>query len=178
MTKKKADQLIVIGQCGRAYGVRGWIHVQSHTEPPENLLQYTAWQLSLSTGMKTFNVESIRPHGKHFVAKLNGFESPESTLPLRTANISVTRDELPDIDGSEAYWVDLIGLTALLPSGEVLGKVANILETGANDVLIVEKPKGGELLIPYLDSVISGINHEQKTLIADWDITERLGDQQ
>lgn len=163
---------IIIGQCGRAYGVKGWIHIQSYTSPPENILKYQKWMLQTTNGTKQVTVESARAHGDHFVAKLAGINNPEDTSILRLANILIERNTLPELEEGEHYWIDLIGLQAKLTNGHTLGKITEILETGANDVLIIVDNNGNKHLVPYIDSVVEDVDYEQSIIMLNWEPIE------
>lgn len=166
---------IIIGKCGRPYGVKGWFHIQSFTADPHNILQYSNWTLLTKQGkQKSVELESIRPHGNHFVAKLKGIDSPEDAKSVGLLEIATPKDELPELEQDEYYWVDLIGLTAILPNGNELGTVDELFETGANDVIVVKTSDEKELLAPYIDDVVLDIDLEQGTMTLDWDPAERL----
>jgi 16S rRNA processing protein RimM len=81
--------------------------------------------------------------------------------------IAVPRSSLPAQDEGEYYWADLIGLTVINEAGETLGVVAELLETGANDVLIV-RGNGPDILIPFLNSVIGQVDMAAKTIQVNW----------
>jgi 16S rRNA processing protein RimM len=170
--------LVIIGKCGRPYGVRGWLHIQSFTADPSNILNYRQWILITSQGkQKPVSLEDLRPHGNHFVAKIKGFDSPEAAKTICLFQIAMAKDDLPTLQEGQYYWEELTGLQALLPNGKALGVVDSLFETGANDVIAVTTPKGKELLVPYIDSVVLDINLKQGTITLDWDPLERLGNE-
>lgn len=170
------QDLIIIGKCGRPYGVRGWMHIQSFTEEPANITQYKSWILLHRSGkQEPATVEGIRAHGNHFVAKIKGIDSPEAIKAYGLAQIAVARENLPELGEKQHYWADLAGLEAKLPNGISLGKIDSLFETGANDVIVVITPEGKRLLIPYIDSVVLGIDLDTRTMTVDWDPAERAG---
>ena len=81
--------------------------------------------------------------------------------------IAVPRDSLPEQPEGEYYWSDLVGLSVENLAGEKFGNVDSLLETGANDVLVV-KGESGEKLIPFIDSVIKHVSLKDKTIRVDW----------
>ncbi len=169
------DKLVIIGKCGRPYGVRGWVHIQSFTADPSNILNYQNWIMILPTGTKQpVELDGLRAHGNHFVAKIKGIESPEATKRFTLAEIAVSQDDLPELEEGEHYWEELIGLKAILPNGKELGTVDSIFETGANDVIVVKMADDKELLVPYLDDVVLDIKVNEGTITLDWDPVERL----
>jgi 16S rRNA processing protein RimM len=170
------DKLVIIGKCGRPYGVRGWMHVQSFTAEPQNILLYKNWTLILPSGdNRPVQLDGLRAHGNHFVAKIKGTESPEAAKLLGLAQIAIAQSDLPSLEKGEHYWAELTGLKAILPNGSELGIVDSLFETGANDVIVVTTPGKQEILVPYIDSVVLEIDTKQGTITLDWDPAERLG---
>jgi 16S rRNA processing protein RimM len=169
------QNLIIIGKCGRPYGVKGWFHIQSFTADPNNILNYRNWTLLTPQGkQKPVELEGIRAHGNHFVAKIQGIDSPEDAKSIGLFQIAMPQDELPELGENEYYWADLVGLKAILPSGVTLGTVSELFETGANDVIVVKTEQNKELLVPYTDEVVLDVDLDAGTLTVDWDPAERL----
>lgn len=112
-------------------------------------------------------MEASRTHGKFLVVKLAGCDTPEAARQYTNAFIAVDRDELPALTKGEYYWADLIGLRVVTVTGDDLGRVDSLLETGANDVLIVKNHR--ERWIPYVKAVIQSIDLAHKIITVDWD---------
>lgn len=166
--------LIIIGQCGRPYGVRGWFHVESFTATPANILKYRNWTLLTQQGkQKPVKLEGIKPHGTHFVAKIQGIDSPEDAKEIGLFQIAMPQDDLPALDEGQYYWSDLLNLKACLPTGQLLGTVQELFETGANDVIVVKRQDGKELLVPYVDDVVLEVDLDKGIITMDWDPAER-----
>lgn len=164
--------LIVLGRISGVYGVRGWIKVHSYTEPRENILSYTPWQILVGEQWRPVTVLDGRAQGKGVIAHLEGWNSPEAARELLGADIGIPRAQLPATRAGQYYWSDLIGLRVLAADDTVLGTVSHLLETGANDVLVVKEigTAGKEHLIPYIDGVIVGVDLDAKVLRVDWDV--------
>lgn len=165
---------VLLGRITSVFGIKGWVKVYSYTEPMENLLKYPEWTLRHQG--KTFSVTKTggRRQGKGLVAKLKGYETPEEARQLAGAEIRLPEEALPALPEGEYYWNQLIGLQVYNSAGQLYGKVDYLLETGANDVLVV-KPSAGSLdqqerLIPWLlPDVIKQVNLESGVLKVDWD---------
>ncbi|BCX82315.1 16S rRNA processing protein RimM [Methylomarinovum caldicuralii] len=165
-----ADREILLGEISGVFGVRGWVKVYSHTQPRENILSYSPWRLRHRGETRQVRLLEGRCQGKTVVARLEGVESREQAEALRGAGVFVTRSQLPPLPAGEYYWHDLIGLEVRDVEGRVLGRVIRLMETGANDVLVLEGPEGREILVPWIrDRVIRRVDLEAGVIEVDWD---------
>ena len=122
-------------------------------------------------------VEQGKVHGNAIVAKIAGIETRNQAEAMVRSEIWVETTTLLDHADGEYYWFQLIGLRVVTPQGLELGVVASLIETGANDVLVVHDEcsisagKKQEVLIPYLaGDVIKHVDLEQKLIIVDWQV--------
>jgi 16S rRNA processing protein RimM len=168
LANDRAARLVVIGRVAGVYGVRGWIKIISATEPPEAILQYPSWRVRAGSEWRAMALTAGRRHGKGMLAHLANCDDRDAARTLVGAEIAVPRAELPDPGPDNFYWADLEGLTVRTEAGIELGVVDHLLETGANDVLVVKGEK--ERLIPYVrDEVVTGIDLDQGVITVDWD---------
>jgi len=159
---------IVAGEIASAFGVRGWLKVRSYTDPPDNILGYSPWLLGDGSAQKEYKVVCGRRHGNSVVARLEGVDAREQALQLSGLSISVDRDRFEPAKPGEYYWADLIGLEVRTTSGVGLGAVTGLMETGANDVLVVRRER--ERLIPFVvGEFIKDVDLDAGVLIVDWD---------
>ena len=164
------QNLVVVGRMGRVYGVRGWMHLQSYTEPAENLLAYEQWQIRLSQGdWVALEKTACRPHKKGFVAKFLGIDNPEDAQRWVGGEIGVELDVSEDgsADG-EYFWRDLIGCQVRNVAGDTLGSVVQMIETGSHDVMQVRREDNSEILIPYSDVHVIDVVLSEKLIRVDW----------
>lgn len=162
------DTLVTVGRISGVYGVKGWLRIYSYTEPRDNILQYNPWQLRLPDGWRSVEVLAGRSHGKGVIAQLDGCDDRDQAARWVDVEIAVRREQLPAAAAGEYYWRDLIGLRVVNQDGEALGVVDHLLETGANDVLVVRGER--ERLIPYaLGEVVTAVDLEAGELQVDWD---------
>lgn len=162
------ENLVIVGRVGTSYGVKGWVKIQSYTEPVENLLDYQPWLIKIKNEWQTVNYEDAKKHGNGLIAKLPNFETPEAVKKLANAEIAVIQEQLPTLAENDYYWKDLPGLTVVNLEGKTLGIVDHLLATGANDVVVVKGTK--EYLIPFLlPQFIKEIDLTKKMMIVDWD---------
>lgn len=175
----------VIGKIGQPFGVRGWVRVNSFCSPADNILDYTACWLKRpgasfartkqANDIEQVDIKEIKPHGKGFVAMLAGVTDRDQALALRGAEIVIERDALPELPADDYYWYQLQGLTVKSVTGEELGTLTQMLETGANDVMVVEPSANSfdkkKRLIPYLfESVVKSVDLSTQTLTVEWDL--------
>ena len=157
-----------MGRIAAAHGIRGWVKIQPYTEYVDSLLDYGSWWLGPEHGpWREVSAIKCELHGKTLVAQLPECPDRNAAERLKGLLIAVPRSSLPEQTGDEYYWSDLIGLTVVDESGARLGMVANLLETGANQVLSV-KGEGGEILIPFVASAIKQVDVKNKTIRVDW----------
>jgi 16S rRNA processing protein RimM len=162
------ERMVVLGRLSGLYGVQGWLKVFSDTEPREGIIKYPDWWVRQQGGWKRMRVEQGRRHGKGVVVKLEGIDNRDAAAKLLNAEVAVDRNALPDTVPGEFYWTDLEGLTVVCVDGTELGRVDHLMETGANDVLVVTGER--ERLIPYIpEQVIKQIDLEQGRMVVDWD---------
>ena len=161
------DKEVILGRFGAVYGLRGWLKVISFTQPVDNILNYSEWQVQHHGSWKTITLEDSKIHGKGIIVKVQGIDDPDQARLYINNEIAIDREALPKLSEEEHYWRDLMGLTVITKGGVTLGTVKGLLETGANDVLIVQGKR--ERMIPYTDEVVISIDQEKKMITVDWD---------
>lgn len=169
---------LIIGHLGDAYGIKGWLHLISYADPPENIFHYQHWTIKEKLPIE---IESYRPHSNHFVVKLQNCHDRDHALQFKHQDIFIDRDELPTLQKNEYYWSDLIGLTVINQHDEILGIIDHLFATGSNDVIVITQrlnrdtahADGATLVkqhfIPYLKSVVKEIDLETKKMVVDWE---------
>jgi 16S rRNA processing protein RimM len=166
---------VTLGKVGAVYGIKGWLKIHSFTDDQEAILDYFPWSLKLGNKIQSVEITDWRKHNNGIVVKVAGIDDRDIAQKLVGSEIFVSEDALSDLPEGEFYWRDLIGMTVVTDKGYDLGQVSDIMETGANDVLVVKANlKDGfgkkERLIPYLmDQVILSISTENKQICVDWD---------
>ena len=160
--------MVVMGKVVAAQGIQGWVKVQTFTEYLDSLLDYGTWYVGNEQAWRPLEVLEANVHGgKVVIAKLQGIADRTAAEKCKGMLIAVPRAELPEQAEGEYYWSDLIGLSVENLEGVQFGIVDSLLETGANDVLVV-KGENGETLIPFIASVIQHVDLKNKTIRVDW----------
>jgi len=176
--KPVSVKTVKLGKITGVFGVKGWVKVYAYTDPMEGIFNYQPWYLNLNGQTLAVEVEKGQRHGKGIIAKLVGYDDRDQAASLAGSMIEVTSDELPELESGEYYWHQLEKLKVLSVATEgepvLLGKVANLVETGSNDVLVVKPCSGSidkrERWVPYLpDQFVLNVDLEEQTITVDWD---------
>ena len=175
----KAEKNAVMGKITSVYGVKGWVKIFSYTQPKENISQYNNWTLEGGARNGPITVVNCKVHGNGLVAQIKGCNDRDEAAQYCGSLISVPREELPELPEGDYYWHQLQGLKVYTIQSEsaervLLGQVSHLIETGANDVLVVKKCKGSldsrERLVPYLlDQVVKMVDMSEGSIDVDWD---------
>jgi len=159
---------IALGRINGHFGVRGWVKIYSDTKPKEQIVSYESWWLRLGKEWRRVRVLEGKAHGKTVIARLEGIGGREQAEALIGAEIAIDRDQLAPAAEGEYYWIDLIGLQVETLDGEDLGVVEDLMETGANDVLVVRDER--ERLIPFVQGqFVKEVDLEAGKMTVDWD---------
>jgi 16S rRNA processing protein RimM len=158
--------LVVMGRLLAPRGIKGWLKVKTFTEEADALAGFDVWWLKRGDGWVQCAVEDSELVHLGFSAKLAGVDDRNAAELMRGIDVALPRSALPEFDDA-IYWVDLIGLNVVNLAGESLGVLDSLLETGANDVLVV-KTEGKELLIPYTERSVHEVDLKAKRIVVDW----------
>ena len=162
---------ILVGHITGIYGIRGWLKIESYTRPPENIFSFQPWYIKRNECWQEISVREGRNHGKGLIVALDGITDRDIARDLVDKEISIFRSQLVELPPGEFYWVDLIGMQVINQQGRILGNVVEILETGANDVMVV-KGQGRHLIPIVWNMYIFNIDPGKRLISADWDVTE------
>ena len=162
------QQHINVGRISGVFGIKGWVKVFSFTGIKENILNYSPWLLKKDSESRSVDVIDGKLQGKAVVAQLDGVNDRDQAARLMGWDIFITPDQLPKVAKDEYYWSDLIGLNVETDLGVQLGTVDSLLETGANDVVIVKGDR--ERVIPFLQGqTIINVDLDAGKMVVDWD---------
>ena len=140
----------------------------SFTDPRENILNYSPWLIKKGSETRSVNVLDGQLQGKTLVAQLDGIDDRDQAAALMGWSIFISHSQLPNAAAGEYYWSDLIGLKVETVQGIQLGVVENMLETGANDVIVVQGER--ERAIPFLQGrTVIEIDLDAGRMVVDWD---------
>jgi 16S rRNA processing protein RimM len=181
MTEPSKDDLLVVGKITGCYGVKGWVKIHSYTEPQDNFLRFGKWMLRRKGAVELIEFDDGRAQGKGLVAHIAGIDDRALAESYRGLEVAVKAGSLPELEEGDYYWSQLQGLQvwcsdrSLETSAErvLLGLVDHLIETGANDVLVVKPIEGSiddrERLIPYLpEDVVTKVDLTEAVIEVSW----------
>lgn len=158
---------VVVGRFGRVHGVRGDIHIISFTEPFTNILDYQPWLIEKNGEWQPLSVSSVQAQQNAIIAHIEGCDDRDLAKRYTNKDIAVPFETLPKLEENEFYWSELIGMHVINKTGEDLGKVTSLMETGANDVLVVKG--NSEHLVPYTKEVVLRVDKATQQIHVDWE---------
>jgi 16S rRNA processing protein RimM len=156
-------EFLAVGLLRRPHGVRGEIVMSVWTDFPERL--QPGMEVFVGEELRVLKIRSVRWHREDLLISFEEYPNPEEAGLLRNQVLMVRGGEIPPLEDGEYYFHELIGLRVVdFDSGETVGIITDILETGANDVFVVQGVNGKEILIPDIDEVVLEIDIENQAV--------------
>lgn len=158
------EPLLRVGVIVSTHGLKGEVKVYPTTDEPERF----QWlkHVILDTGKE--HLELTITHVKYFknqvILKFKEFNDINEVEKYKKCDLLVTREQALPLEENENFIVDLIGMQAITDEGEVLGTLTDVLQTGANDVYVVETAQKKEILLPAIPSCILDVNVEEAVM--------------
>ena len=161
---------LLLGEILRPHGIRGEVRMRVLTDYPERIPQLE--QIYIAESIDTdkavaYRVIHMRMHQGYALLQLEGITNRDQAEPLRQLQVMVALEDAIPLEEGEFYLYQLIGLSVRTGGGEILGEISDVLETGANDVYVVESPQYGEILIPATDETIVETNIAQGHVVVN-----------
>ena len=167
---RSSDRKILLGKLGKPHGVKGFLYIHYYGEDPNILYDYEGLLLDDGTAVK---VDKLLLQKDRVILKFLETNSRNDAEKLRDKELFIKEDSLPVLENNQAYYFELEGLNVKNLDNVDLGRVKEILETNANDVLVIAPTKSSvdekERLVPYVkDNVVKEINKIDKNILIDW----------
>jgi 16S rRNA processing protein RimM len=176
-----SNEVMTVGKITGCYGIKGWVKIHSYTEPQENFLEFKQWHVQRRGELEPLVFDQGKCHGKGLVAHIKGVDDRTLAESYKGLSVVVPEAQLPGLEDGDYYWRQLQGLAVWCrENGEervLLGEVDYLIETGANDVLVVkanqESVDDRERLIPYLQGdTILRVDLQEGLIEVDWFLDE------
>jgi 16S rRNA processing protein RimM len=162
----ETSALIQLGFVGAPFGVRGWIKLRSHTDPPERLLEHRSLRIGQGSVWQNYRIEASGRSGGALTVKLAGIEDRDQAQALRGAQVCVPRSELPQRDDRDFYRADLIGCEVVNLDGISLGNVQHFIESPAQVLMVVRGTR--EFWIPAVPQHLRRVDLQARRVVVDW----------
>lgn len=165
------DDLVQLGKIIGAHGIRGAVKIYSYAESAESFTTQHSLIVQDPAGRQAaYDVLECRPHKQILRVTLKGVTTRDQAEALVGSGVYVTRDSLPSLEKDTYYWSDLIGMTVVNTEGNGLGRLSQIIQTGANDVYVVTSTDDqgpAEILVPAIEQVIIEIDVDLNRMVVD-----------
>jgi len=160
---------IELGRLGAPFGVKGWMRVESYTDPPERLLEYRDWVLRLASGERvTRRVAQGRAHARGLVAQLEGVTDRNAAGAWTGAVVELERAQLPPAGEREYYRADLIGFDVKNLEDADLGTVSHFVDAPGGAVMVTQVKGGREYWILAVPKHLRRVDLEAREIVVDW----------
>lgn len=145
-----------VGYLRRPHGVTGEIIMDLHTDFPDRFK--AGRKIFIGEKHESHTIAAVRIHNNGLLIKIKGIDTPETVGKFRNQWVYIKRSDAAKLPEGQVYQHELYGVKVIDDSGNVLGEITEIIETGANDVYVVKNESGKEILLPAIPSVIFGLD--------------------
>jgi len=148
---------VLMAEIVGVHGIKGAVKLMVFSENPEALIDYAPF--CDAAQKRSFELIDVQQHGNTYLAYIDGVTDRTAAEKLRGTKLYVPRERLPDIeDDTTFYHIDLIGLAARWPDGKPMGKVVNVANFGAGDLIEIRPIKGASFYVPFTDEAVPDVN--------------------
>lgn len=170
MQSNFTQSFVIVGRVSRPFGIKGWNHLTSFTDPPQNLVQYSPWALNeardATSKWDVIDTFEIQRNGNGMLVRIENSTSRDHANKYVSKFIGVPRENLPTLTVDEHYWFDLIGTDVVNLTDDHLGVVHDVAWNGAHPLLLVRDDKAGEILIPLVSEYVHAIDVGSKIQVS------------
>ncbi len=159
------SDLVAVGKVVGVFGSKGSLRVSILTDFPSRIPKLESVYL-VGRDTKLYHVVAFKRHGRGFNLTISGVETPQQARDLMGSYVSIPEEDLEQLPEGTYYGFQVVGSTAVFPNGERIGKVTDILELPANDVLVIDR-NGKEVLVPLVAAFVKEIDVERKRVVIE-----------
>ncbi|MGN1266678.1 MAG: ribosome maturation factor RimM [Dorea sp.] len=159
------EQLLQVGVITQTHGVRGEVKVFPTTDDPERFLDLK--RVLLDTGKETIplEIQNVKFFKQFVILKFKGIDNINDIERYKRCPLMVTREDAVELEEDEFFIADMIGMKVVTEDGKTFGTLKDVMETGANDVYIIDSDEHGEVLVPAIKECIIDVNVEEQKMI-------------
>ncbi len=158
------EDFLKVGVITTTHGVRGEVKVYPTTDEPERFLELDHVLLDTGKEFRDLEIKNVRFFKNLVILKFKGIDNINDIEKYKGHDLWIPREEGQELDEDEYYIADLLGLRVILDDGTEFGTLKNVMETGANDVYIIDTNAHGEVLVPAIRECIQDIDLEKNTM--------------
>ena len=159
------EQLLQVGAITSTHGVRGEVKVFPTTDDPARFKKLKKVILNDGRQQLEMEIASVKFFKNMVILKFKGIDDINDVEKYRKATLWVTREDAVPLEEDEYYIADLIGMNVVSDEGEQLGRITDVLQTGANDVYVISKPDTPDLLVPAIKDCIKTVDLEEGQMV-------------
>ena len=167
MSNNSKKKRLLIGKINGLFGVQGWVKIFSHAHPRKNILTYKPWHVQINNQWTTLDIIKGREQSKTIVAQIKGVNDRDQARDYIGMDIYIDRSQLPKLPKGKYYWDELTGLSVVNKENVVLGKVSYLVDTGSNNVMVINGKK--EHWVPYMEPFLISVDIDNQQILVDWD---------
>ena len=159
------EQLLQVGVITQTHGVHGEVKVFPTTDDPERFLDLEYVFLDTGREKKKLTIQSVKFFKQFVILKFKGINNINDIEKYKRCSLLVDRENAVELEEDEYFIADMIGMNVLTEDGEIFGTLKDVIETGANDVYIINSKKHGEVLIPAIKECILDVNVKEGRML-------------
>lgn len=158
------ENFLQVGVITNTHGIKGEVKVFPTTDDPSRFKSLKNVILDTGRDRVELEIEQVKFFKQFVILKFKGYDSINDVEQYRKKSLLVSRENAVELQENEYFIADLLGLTVVTDEGKQLGTLKDVLQTGANDVYVVETPEGQEILIPAIRQCILSVDLEEQTM--------------
>ena len=159
------EQLLQVGVITQTHGVHGEVKVYPTTDDPERFLDLEYVFLDTGREKKKLTIQSVKFFKQFVILKFKGINNINDIEKYKRCALLVDRENAVELEEDEYFIADMIGMNVITEDGEIFGTLKDVIETGANDVYIINSKKHGEVLIPAIKECILDVNVKEGRML-------------
>lgn len=159
------EKLLQVGAITSTHGVRGEVKIFPTTDDPARFKKLKKVILDDGRQQLEMEIASVKFFKNMVILKFKGIDDINDVEKYRKATLWVTREDAVPLEEDEYYIADLIGMNVVSDEGEQLGRITDVLQTGANDVYVISRPDTPDLLVPAIRDCIKTVDLEEGRMV-------------
>ena len=158
------EDLLKVGVITTTHGVRGEVKVYPPTDEPERFLELDYVLLDTGRELRKLEIKNVKFFKNLVILKFKGVDNINDIEKYKGRDLWIPREEGQELEEDEYYIADLLGMSVVLEDGQEFGTLKDVMETGANDVYIIDSAEHGEVLLPAIKECILDVDLEKNVM--------------